>query len=119
MAASTTGDRIPAAAATLLTALLKGDEPVHRALRAQIPHLRITGRCTCSCASIDLGLDRTAVAGAPVDEAIVADATVLDPDGEPMGGALVFAFDGYLSHLEVYAWEDEQITELPSPDRLS
>lgn len=118
MEASTTGDRIPAAAAKLLEALLKSDEPVYRALRAQIPYLRVTGRCICSCASIDFGLDRTAVTSAPVGENIVADATVLDADGQPVGGALVFAYDGYLSNLEVYAWGDEQITQLPSPDQL-
>ncbi|MEV4430188.1 hypothetical protein ACN9M0_35050 [Streptomyces sp. R-07] len=118
METSTTSDRIPAEAAALLEALLMGDKPVHHALRAQIPHLRLTGHCTCSCASIDFGLDRSSVPGAPVTENPVADATVLGPDGQAVGGALVFAYGGYLSNLEVYAWGDEQITRLPSPDRL-
>ncbi|GAA0618053.1 hypothetical protein [Streptomyces crystallinus] len=118
MDTSTTGDRIPAEAVKLLEALLKSDKPAHRALRAQIPHLRVTGHCTCSCASIDFGLDKAAVPSAPVTENPVADATVLDRDGQPVGGALLFAYDGYLSNLEVYAWGDEQITQLPPPDRL-
>lgn len=48
----------------------------------------------------------------------VADATVVDVEGEPVGGALVFAHDGYLSNLEMYTWGDDRITRLPTPDRL-
>ncbi|AUY52835.1 hypothetical protein [Streptomyces sp. CB01881] len=118
METSTTGDPLPAEAVQLLEALLKEDQPDHRALLAQIPHLRVIGRCPCSCASIDFGLDRAAVPAAPVAGNPVADGTVLDADGEPVGGALVFAYDGYLSNLEVYGWGDDQITRLPSPDRL-
>ncbi|SEL30255.1 hypothetical protein [Streptacidiphilus jiangxiensis] len=118
METSTTGDRIPAEAVQILEALLNSDEPVHRALLAQIPHLRVTGRCTCSCASIDFGLDRSLVPAAAPSGNPVAEATVVDADGEPVGGVLVFAYDGYLSNLEVYAWGDDQISHLPSPDRL-
>ncbi|MFF1482248.1 hypothetical protein ACFVYD_32645 [Streptomyces sp. NPDC058301] len=55
---------------------------------------------------------------ATVTDNPVAEATVLDAAGQPIGGALVFAYDGYLSNLEIYAWDDEQITQLASPDRL-
>ncbi|WHM40998.1 hypothetical protein [Streptomyces sp. BPTC-684] len=119
METSTTSDRVPAGAVTLLEALLTGDDPVHRALRAQIPHLRVTGHCTCSCASVDLGLDETLAAAAHVaDDPVVAEAEVLDADGQPIGGVLVFAHAGYLSYLETYTWLDEQITQFPAPDRI-
>lgn len=119
METSTTGDRVPAEAVRLLEALLKSDNPVHRVLRAQIPYLRVTGRCACSCASIELGLDETLVHAAPVaDSPVVAESEVLDADGQPIGGVLVFAHAGYLSYLETYTWLDEQITQFPSPDRL-
>ncbi len=118
METSTSGDRIPAEAVRLLEALLSGDEPTHRALLAQIPFLHITGRCRYSCASIDFGLDRSLVPAAPVSGDPVADATVIDVDGEPVGGALVFARDGYLSNPELYTWSDDRITRLPTPDRL-
>lgn len=119
MATDAPGERIPADAAALLGELLKGDDPVHRALRAQIPHLRVTGGCACPCASLDFGLDRAAVSRAPAPRRNpVAEATVLDAGGEPVGGALVFADGGYVSRLEVYTWGDEELTRLPSPDRL-
>ncbi|WP_079404063.1 hypothetical protein [Streptomyces sp. 3211] len=118
METSTSGERIPAEAVRLLEALLTGDEPVHRALLAQIPFLHVTGRCRCSCASLDFGLDRSLVPAAPVIGNPVADATVVDVEGEPVGGALVFAHDGYLSNLEMYTWGDDRITRLPTPDRL-
>jgi len=118
METSATGDRIPPDAVRLLEALLASDEPVHRALLAQIPHLRVTGRCACSCASVDFGLNTALVSAAPVTANPVAEATVADADGLPIGGALVFASEGYLSNLEIYTWGDHQITRLPSPDRL-
>ncbi|WP_438297583.1 hypothetical protein [Streptomyces sp. HUAS TT7] len=119
MEASTTGDRVPAEAVELLEALLKSDDPVHRALRAQIPHLWVTGHCTCSCASIDLGLDEALTPAARIaDDPVVAEAEVVDADGQAIGGVLVLAHAGYLSCLETYTWLDEQITQFPSPDRL-
>ncbi|MEU3372764.1 hypothetical protein ACFYM2_02010 [Streptomyces sp. NPDC006711] len=119
MEAGTTGDRVPAEAVELLEALLKRDDPVHRALRAQIPHLRVTGHCTCSCATIYLGLDEVLAPAALVtDGPVVAEAEVVDADGQPVGGLLVFAHAGYLSCLEIYTWLDEQITRFPSPGRL-
>ncbi|MFD9789527.1 hypothetical protein ACFWXK_01095 [Streptomyces sp. NPDC059070] len=119
METRTTGDAVPAEAITLLEALLASDTPLHHALRAQIPHLQVMGRCSCSCATLDLGLDETLVAAAPVTDTIVADTEVLDADGQEIGGVLVFAHGGYLSYLEIYTWLDEPITRFPSPDRLS
>lgn len=119
METSTTSDRAPAEAVELLEALLSGDTPAHRALRAQIPHLRVTGHCTCSCASIGLGLDETLTQAAPVTGgSVVADAEVLGADGQPIGGVLVFAHAGYLSYLETYTWLDEEITRFPPLDRV-
>ncbi|MER7842473.1 hypothetical protein ABTZ03_00805 [Kitasatospora sp. NPDC096077] len=116
---TTPGDRLPAEAVTLLEALLADDTPAFRALRAQIPHLRVTGGCGCPCASLDFRLDETAaVPAAPAAGCPAAEATVLDADGEPIGGVLVFVSEGQLSGLEVYTWADEPITRLPSPDRL-
>ncbi|MCT9089848.1 hypothetical protein N4G70_13350 [Streptomyces sp. ASQP_92] len=56
---------------------------------------------------------------APVaDSPVVAEAEILDAEGRPIGGVLVFAQAGYLSYLETYTWLDQQITRFPSPDRL-
>ncbi len=119
MEASTTDDRLPAEAVELLEALLKNDDLVHGALRAQIPHLRVTGHCPCSCASVDLSLDGALVPAALIaGDPVVAEAEVVDTQGQPIGGVLVFAHAGYLSYLETYTWLDEQITQFPSQDRL-
>ncbi|MFG2819743.1 hypothetical protein ACGFX4_09980 [Kitasatospora sp. NPDC048365] len=48
----------------------------------------------------------------------MAEAIVLDAAGQEIGGAMVFAYDGYLSNLEVYTWEDTPMAGLPAPDRL-
>ncbi|MFF1481410.1 hypothetical protein ACFVYD_28315 [Streptomyces sp. NPDC058301] len=120
METSTTGGALPAEAITLLETLLASDTPLHHALRAQIPHLRVTGHCSCSCATIVLGLDETLAAPAPVtDNPVVAEAEVLDSDGQEIGGVLVFAHGGYLSYLETYTWLDEPITQFPFPGQLS
>ncbi|MGW2250912.1 hypothetical protein ACWCXH_12000 [Kitasatospora sp. NPDC001660] len=111
-----TGEPVPDEAVHLLNALL-GD--AYPELSAQIPHLRVAGHCPCPCPSIDFSLDRTAVPAAPVVDNPFAEATVLDETGEPVGGALLFAFEGYLSNLEVYSWTDDPVTRLPSPDRLA
>ncbi|MEV7597234.1 hypothetical protein AB0O91_07545 [Kitasatospora sp. NPDC089797] len=116
---STADPRPPAEAVALLEALLGADTPADRALRAQIPHLRVTGGCACPCAGLDFDLDDTApVPSVPVPGRPAAEATVVDADGEPIGGVLVFATEGRLSALEVYTWADEPMTRLPSPDRL-
>lgn len=115
----TTDDPLPAEAVALLEALLAADTPAFRALRAQIPHLRVTGGCACPCPSLDLALaDPAAVPAAPATENPAAEATVVDADGDPIGGVIVFVTEGRLSLLEVYSWADEPITRLPSPDRL-
>ncbi|MFE4516907.1 hypothetical protein ACFRMQ_22240 [Kitasatospora sp. NPDC056783] len=118
MDTSTIGDPLPAEAVRLLEALLQDDDPTHRALLAQLPHLRVTGHCRCPCASLDFGLDQAAAPAAPVTRNPAAEAPIHDADGEPVGGVLVFTQDGYLSGLEVHTWADEPITRLPHPDRL-
>ncbi|MFJ9770745.1 hypothetical protein ACIRVF_05840 [Kitasatospora sp. NPDC101157] len=116
---STPGARLPAEAVALLEALLAADTPDCRTLRAQIPQLRVTGGCPCPCPSLDFAVERPeAVPTTSVGTRIVAEATVLDADGQPIGGAMVFTTEGRLSSLEVYSWDDPPITRLPFPDRL-
>ncbi|MFD8088332.1 hypothetical protein ACFV4F_42375 [Kitasatospora sp. NPDC059722] len=111
-----TGEPLPDEAVHLLNALL-GD--AYPELSAQIPHLRVAGHCRCPCPSIDFALDRSAVPAAPAVDSPFAEATVLDETGEPVGGVMLFASEGYLSLLEVYSWSDDPVTRLPSPDRLA
>ena len=46
-------------------------------------------------------------------------ATVVDANGEPIGGIIVFVEDGRLSALEIYDWAGPGgISPLPQSDRL-
>ncbi|PNG20411.1 hypothetical protein [Streptomyces cahuitamycinicus] len=101
----------PEATATL-TALLAGPNPVSSALRAQIPHTRVTGRCGCGCATVDLEVDRTAVPPAPAHDNPAVEAGYAAPHA---AGVMAFTKDGYLSALEIYSVSSEPITSWPEP----
>ena len=95
-----------------LAALLAGPDPVRGALRAQLPHTRVVGRCGCGCVTVDLAVDRTAAAPATVHENPAVDATYGGPD---FAGVMVLTDEGYLSSLEIYSIADEPITRWPEP----
>jgi hypothetical protein len=105
---------LPEERATLLAVLHRADFPDRDALVAQTDAARVTGYCGCGCASVDLAVDRSAPAAAAAPSPVPNDVTLLDADGEPIGGVLVFLTDGYLSLLEVYDY-GVPISPLPSP----
>jgi len=106
------GDRVmeplPADVASVLDALLDEADPAHALLRRQIPHLRVSGRCTCGCGTAYFELDTAAVESAPSGPGTVvaAEFQIYLVDGECPGEVLVFAENGYLSWLEVCSWSD-------------
>jgi hypothetical protein len=86
-------------------------------LRAQVQAARVASYCGCGCASVGLCVDSSASAAASSAGPLPNEAQVLGPDGEPVGGVLVFVEDGYLSLLEVYAYED-RISPFPALEQL-
>ena len=102
-------ERLPADVSEMLALVLDQDDPVHAALRAQVPHLRVTGRCGCGCGTADLALDTRSVEPAPVGAGrfVAAEAVLTTETGECPGKVLVFTEDGYLSWLEVCSWSDD------------
>ncbi|MFF0080778.1 hypothetical protein ACFYR1_13910 [Streptomyces canus] len=48
---------LPPEVMATLRALLAGRDPVSGALPAQVPHTRVSGRCGCGCATVDLEVD--------------------------------------------------------------
>ncbi|MER7987645.1 hypothetical protein ABTY53_18990 [Streptomyces noursei] len=102
-------DPLPADVAEVLGALLGGDDPVHVALRDQVPHLRVYGRCACGCGTAYFGVDDTAVRAAPSGPGtkVVASAAISTESGEIPGEVVLFAQAGYLSWLEVCSWSDD------------
>ncbi|MFI8187058.1 hypothetical protein OG539_26290 [Actinacidiphila glaucinigra] len=105
---------LPQVATATLNALLAGPDPVCSALRGQIPHARVTGRCGCGCATLDLTVDQSAVPPAPVHGNPAADAWYAVPDD---AGVMAFTEGGYLSRLEIHS-ASEPITAWPEPHFL-
>ena len=95
-----------------LRALLSGQDPVSGALLAQVPHARVSGRCGCGCATVDLEVARTAVAPAPPHDNPAVDAGYTTPH---WAGVMVCSEDGYLSLLEIYSVSDDPISMWPDP----
>lgn len=102
-------ERLPADVADVLAAVLSTDDPVHVALRGQVPHLSVRERCTCGCGTAYFELDTSEAEPAPTDPSTVvaADAQLVTEAGECPGEVLVFTQGGYLSWLEVCSWSDD------------
>jgi hypothetical protein len=102
----------------LVAVLSHADFAGRTALLEQVDAARVVGGCDCGCATVDL-----AVENAPPSDAVAYpipnEATVLDGDGDAIGGMLVFARDGYLTQLELYSYGHEPISPFPPVDRLS
>lgn len=102
-------DCLPADVTDVLGALLTGDDPVHAALRQQLPHLSVRARCSCGCGTAYFDIDTDAAEPAPTGPGteVAADAQLVTEDGEHIGEVLVFSQAGHLSWLEVCSWSDD------------
>ena len=108
-----------AAELAVLDLLLAPDFPGVDALRRQLSHVRVVGRCPCGCATVDLDVERGSCPPAPGrGRPIPSEAEVLTDAGAPLGGIIVFLKDGYLSTLEIYSVGPEPIRIWPQLDRL-
>ncbi|MFC7992043.1 hypothetical protein ACFUV2_22310 [Streptomyces pilosus] len=102
-------ESLPADVADVLAAVLNTDNPVHVALRRQVPHLSVRARCTCGCGTAYFDLDTSDAEPAPTGPSTVvaAEAQLVTEADECPGEVLVFTQDGYLSWLEVCSWSDD------------
>lgn len=101
-------ESLPDDVAAVLDFALNPDDPVHAALRRQVPGLKVSSRCTCGCGTAFFALDTEAVAPEPTESTVVAAAVQLRTEsGEYPGEVLVFTQNGYLSWLEVCSWSDD------------
>lgn|SRR5690606_11336228 len=87
-------------------------DPSVSGVAAQVRNLQVVGRCTCGCASVDF---RSSTDEQPWR--IVADASGISADGEPVG-LFLWAVDDGLAGLEVYNFS-ENPAPLPLPDSIS
>jgi hypothetical protein len=102
-------ESLPDDVADVLGLVLDTEEPVHIALRRQVPHLGVRSRCTCGCGTAYFELSVSQVEPAPTGPGTVvaADVQLYTETGDCPGEVLVFAQSGYLSWLEVCSWSDE------------
>ena len=105
------------AEARTLAALLALDFLGADALRCQMDSARVVGQCPCGCATVYLEVDRKACPRSPASRPLPAEANVMDDDGNPIGGVIIFTQAGYLSSLELYSY-DAPIKAFPPLDHL-
>jgi hypothetical protein len=108
---------LPEERTTLLALLHYADFKGRDALVEQADSARAYSYCACGCATVSLTVDPAAPSARRTYRPIPNQATVLDADGEIIGGVIVFADDGYLSNLEIY-WYEEPISPFPPLERL-
>ncbi|MET9959494.1 hypothetical protein ABZ128_10500 [Streptomyces sp. NPDC006326] len=103
---------LPSDVADALDVLLGTEDATHLALRRQVPHLRMAGRCSCGCGTTDFDLDTDTVTAAPLPAGTVvaAEVQLYDTAEHCIGEVLAFARNGYLSWLEVCSWSDGPVT---------
>ncbi|MFF9430746.1 hypothetical protein [Streptomyces sp. NPDC014746] len=103
---------LPSDVADALGLLLGTGDATHQALRRQVPHLRISARCTCGCGTTYFGLDADAVPAAPspAGTVVVAQAQLFDAEEDWIGEVLAFARNGYLTWLEICSITDSPLT---------
>jgi hypothetical protein len=101
----------------VLALLEREDFPGRDDLVAQFRSARVVGYCGCGCATVHLAVDGDSPRAQQTRGPIPAEATVLDADGEPIGGVLVFLDEGRLSLLEIYS-HDDPISPFPPREQL-
>jgi hypothetical protein len=87
----------------LLDAVLEHDFPGVRELREQAQHVMAKKGCECGCGTIDLVPDGTPVHRSDAPNPVPVDGIVSSPDGEEVGGLILFVSDGMLQSLEIYS----------------
>jgi hypothetical protein len=107
----------PEERATILALLGHADFEGRDELLAQVDETLVVGRCGCGCATVELARGEAARGDDPA-RPIPNEGTVLGPDGEPIGGLLLFVAEGGLAELEVYSFAEEPISVFPPPDAL-
>jgi hypothetical protein len=110
---------LPADIADVLAAVLNKADPVHAALRRQIPHLGVRARCACGCgtAYFELGADDMEPAPTGPGTVVAAEVQLVTEAGECPGEVLAFTQEGYLSWLEVCSWSDDITVTLTAARR--
>ena len=99
----------------ILSATFEGVEP----LRAQSRDVRVVGRCTCGCASIELVAAANAPRSIRTDGLVPVELNIAPLAESPPGQVILFVRDGQLSYLEFVFFDERPPAAWPTSDRLS
>lgn len=97
-------------------ALATLDDQTASVLRAQAAVAVVDGYCSCGCATIDIAVP-TSTPKLRKDGQLLGDVSVLDADGNGVGGLLLFVADGWITMFEIWSYDDP-ITAFPAIERL-
>jgi hypothetical protein len=90
---------------SLLESLLDSEFEGVAELRAQVEHATASSGCECGCGLIDLSVPPDLPASSAAGP-VPVEGTVLDGDGGPIGGILLFVEEGRLAGLEIYSYDE-------------
>ena len=95
------------------------DGPTYAGSRTQIAAAKVSRyNCACPCATVGLVVDKTKAPPVRRTDSPFGDVSIYDPDGEFIGGAMVWLDDdGYLSGLEIW-WIHEPLSPIPPREQL-
>jgi hypothetical protein len=107
---------LPADVVATITALLPTGTPGRERLLRQLPHTSLGRACGCGCVTVDLVVERSAVAAVPVSDRRNPAASASAGRWAGTGtGILLLTEDGYLACLEAYSSSGEPVTAWPPP----
>jgi hypothetical protein len=97
----------------LVAILSKLDHPERDVLLDQLVYLSVEPDSIATWTSLSVSDGARPVMDVP--EPINVDATVVDDQGEPIGGIVLFLTDGYLSDIDYFWYEGERPEAFPEP----
>ena len=83
---------------------------------AQLSRVRVVGRCTCGCPTLDLALDGKQCPTVGISM-VLAQAEGHSPEGVPVY-VLLHAREGELSELEIISVNETKVFRMPVPEML-
>ena len=110
-------DLLPEEREALEFVLQHAEDEERDVLLSQVPRVRVVGHCACGCATVYLEVDERAEPASAARSPLRSEVEALSPDGDPIGGVLVFIEEGRLASLEVYSYEDP-ISPIPPREQL-
>lgn len=101
---------------SLLSGLLSVEFPGVEALRSQVDWVEAKRGCECGCGTIDFVVTRPGLPPSDATSPVPVTGQVTGASGEHVGGLILFLQAGYLSSLEIYAYDDP--LPLPNPQSV-